>query len=258
MVFAFVFQCGNLDSMPIIRLFYDGRMFVNSGVLGRIFNTSSCVHYFAEEFSVLSSTKWKWNPDGVLIGEKDDYFVGVIVIIRDPNGCFLVVRKSVKDGYEFSSKSCFPGGLVRKSGDGEIAQSIISSAIERVRAETGLTIQANQIVPLSMSQPIFTAYTKRGVKVTTLILAYYCQLLSRPLELQLSGGSVEDPRWIDAPLPLAEFTPANALYAYAISLPCLDEPQRVFAKKELSNAVEACNKANASIGSPLIDLNSIL
>jgi len=190
-----------------------------------------------------------WNKQEFASVEGTNCNLGIVVFVRR-NSEFVTVRKSIKEDYAFSSRLSLPGGMVRKANDTNIGQAIRSSALARLKSETGLQIPEHTEIDFPSNQifPI-TSYRVKADDKFTLIATATLNLNGLSRELEARDESISQVFWQPCEKPnWEEFTPGNLLIVYEIlkaELP-LNERKRampyvIMAQTQCNEWARACN-----------------
>lgn len=125
-----------------------------------------------------------------------------------------VVRKAPVDGYEFSGKWAFPGGLVRGKDATDLRAATTDSIKSRANSESGLVLNELQF-PFGNWEQIcpITRYSVRGSEKFTLVVPAVAALKANQA-LRGNDKSIVEVGWIHAShLRTLDFAPANAVIA---------------------------------------------
>jgi len=134
----------------------------------------------------------------------------VALCVDDLTGDVLVVRKSVRPGYEFSNLYALPGGMIRwRTSTEALRDAIAGSLFSRCERETGLLLSCETpLIPIDLFPPPTTRYLARGVVRHTLVLPFRVVRVRRFVP-HASDASVTEASWQPPAVVLPAMAPAN-------------------------------------------------
>lgn len=134
----------------------------------------------------------------------------VALCVDEFTGDILVVRKSVRPGYEFSNLYALPGGMIRwRTATEALRDAIAGSLSSRCERETGLLLSCETpLIPIDLFPPPTTRYLARGVVRHTLVLPFRVARVRRFVP-HAGDASVTEASWQPPAVVLPAMAPAN-------------------------------------------------
>lgn len=183
--------------------------------------------------------------------------IGVVVLVCDHSGTspkFLLVQKAAKPGYPFSDLWALPGGMVRTKDDQPANFTLLAtSAVERLRDETGLNIEPNRL-KLNTEIPPVTEYPVKGDTCRVIVLALELEgtIASDTGQIRPTAKSIARCSFTDPLTIIDKLAPANRIILARFLWPRIPIEVRSHFEPSIREAIKFCNGVARTIDFPVI------